>query len=63
MKKIIIAILSLILATFMFVGCGDSTDKLSNVGGDVLSGNGSFAVQKGDYVYFINGQQSVTAEN
>lgn len=63
MKKIIVAIICVILATFMLVGCGDSTDKLSNVGGEVYSGNGSFAVEKGDYVYFINGQKAVTAEN
>ncbi len=63
MKKLIIAIISIIMATCIFTGCGDSVKPLSNVGGEVLSGNGSFAVEKGDYVYFINGQEAVSASN
>lgn len=63
MKKIILAIISIIMATFMFVGCGESVKPLDNVSGEVLSGNGSFAVEKGDYVYFINGIEEVTKEN
>lgn len=63
MKKLLIAIISIIMATFTLIGCGDSVTPLTGVEGDVLSGNGSFAVEKGDYVYFINGQEAVTAEN
>ncbi len=63
MKKILIAIISIIMATCIFAGCGDSATPLQNVGGQVLSGNGSFVVEKGDYVYFINGQEAVTVDN
>ncbi len=63
MKKLIIAIISIIMATCIFAGCGDSVKPLQNVGGEVLSGNGSFAVEKGDYVYFINGKEAVSASN
>ncbi len=63
MKKLLIAIISIIIMAFTLVGCGDSFKPVSNVEGEVLSGNGSFAVEKGDYVYFINGQDAVTKEN
>lgn len=63
MKKLLIAIISIIMATSVFVGCGESATPLANVGGAVVSGNGSFAVEKGEYVYFINGQEAVTVEN
>ena len=52
------------MATCVFTGCGDSVKPLANVGGEVVaSSNGTFAVEKGDYVYFINGQEAVTVEN
>lgn len=63
MKKLLIAIITIIMATFAFAGCGESVTPLQNVGGAVVSGNGSFAVEKGEYVYFINGQEAVTVEN
>lgn len=62
MKKIIITIISLILASMMLVGCADKTTKLSDIGGEV-AGNGTFAVEKGNYVYFINGKEAVTSNN
>ncbi len=58
-----IAFLLAILASiaFLFAGCG--LGKLS--GGpnkdDVVSGNGSLAVQKGDYLYFVNGYRDTSA--
>ncbi|MBO5850712.1 MAG: hypothetical protein J6R29_00070 [Clostridia bacterium] len=63
MKKLLIAIITIIMATCVFTGCGNSVKPLANVGGSVESGNGSFAVEKGDYVYFINGQEAVTVNN
>ncbi len=63
MKKIIVAIICVILATFTLVGCGDKTKPLQDVGGEVLSGNGTFAIEKENYVYFINGQELVTTAN
>ena len=64
MKKLIIAILTLILATFAFAGCADTMKPLSDIGGDVVQEtNGSFFVEKGNYVYFINGKEAVTSSN
>ena len=64
MKKLLIAIISIIMATSVFVGCGDSVKPLENIGGDVVAtSNGSFAVEKGDYVYFVNGKEAVTTDN
>ncbi|MBO5925955.1 MAG: hypothetical protein J6Q38_00125 [Clostridia bacterium] len=63
MKKLIVSIICVIMAAFMLIGCGESTTPLSDVAGNVLSGNGSFAVEKGNYVYFVNGQEPVTASN
>lgn len=50
---------------FGAAACGDvykSNALEGDISGDVVS-NGGFAVQKGDYVYFINGKQSNTADN
>ncbi len=63
MKKLLISIILVIMAVCAFTGCGESVKPLSNVGGAVVSGNGTFAVEKGEYVYFINGQEAVSAEN
>ena len=64
MKKVILTIISVILMSVMLVGCADKTTKLSDVGGDVVAtSNGTFAVEKGNYVYFINGKEAVTSDN
>ncbi|MBQ5927494.1 MAG: hypothetical protein IIX01_06200 [Clostridia bacterium] len=48
------------------VGCSSSSyspKKLTgNVAGEAVS-NGGFAVEKGDYIYFINGSEDYTASN
>lgn len=59
---------ALLGSTLAFAGCGDDTYK-----GDALtpgydstatvSSNGGFAVEKGEYVYFINGSENYTANN
>ena len=69
-KKIIsiIAAATLSLSAFAFAGCG-STDykgETLTAGYDknaTVSSNGGFAVEKGDYVYFINGAASNTDDN
>lgn len=64
-KKILIAILALMLALAMFAGCGGSytSDPLDgDISGEVKS-NGGFVVEKGEYIYFINGVESYTASN
>ncbi len=63
MKKLIVAILTVILALCTLSGCSNSTGALDNTDGAVTYGNGSFLVEKGDYAYFINGKEVVTAEN
>ena len=50
MKKLLLVILSVVLALSMVIGCGDSTTPLTGVEGEVKSANGSFVVEKGDYV-------------
>lgn len=63
MKKIVTVIISVLLAAFMLAGCTDKVAPLANVGGEVKSGNGSAVVEKGDYIYFINGKVSTSADN
>ncbi len=63
MKKLLVTIITVILALTMVIGCGDSTKPLAGVDGEVKSANGSFVVEKGDYVYFINGKGDVTSDN
>ena len=62
MKKLLTLLITFILIATCLVGCADRTTPLANVDGSV-SGNGSFAVVKGDYLYFINGVGEVTADN
>lgn len=66
-KKIIslIAAAALSVSAFSLAGCGDAfklKDKLELPTGEVTS-NGGFVVEKGDYVYFINGQASYDMSN
>ena len=67
MKKIIILLVAIVTCfTALFTGCGDSTgfnNKLTISASDAVSSNGGFAVVKGDYVYFINGVETYTADN
>lgn len=63
--------LCLVAAIAMFgatlAGCGDNSykgDKLDGyVSGAAVESNGGFAVKQGDFVYFINGSESYTADN
>ena len=59
MKKIIVTLLAVIMSLgLVFAGCNQSSthyeNKLDGLDGKVAS-NGGFVVEKGDYVYFING--------
>ena len=69
-KKIIsiIAAATLSLSTLAFAGCGavEYKGEQLTAGYDkaaTVSSNGGFAVEKGDYVYFINGTASNTSDN
>ena len=63
MKKLLALLISIITAVLMLTGCNPTADILPGVDGEYKSGNGTFLVEKGDYVYFINGQESLTADN
>ena len=57
--------LALLLATLgcvalLFAGCGLSRLSDGPSADDVVSGNGSLAVQKGDYLYFVNGYRNTS---
>ena len=62
MKKLICLVIALCLCIFAFTACSGNFTGVSNYGGEVSS-NGGFAVQKGDYVYFINGKGYYTDDN
>ena len=68
MKKIIILIVATVLCLCtLFAGCGDSTGYKNTVTSSSFAGipksNGGFAVEKGEYVYYINGVEVNTADN
>ena len=61
MKKIlsIALVVCLALTAFLFVGCNNQQNPIVLEGGpelnETVTGNGSFSVRKGDYVYFASG--------
>lgn len=71
MRKFVTKIICFAAAVIVALGillisaCGPdySAKRLSgNIDGQVVS-NGGFAVEKGDYIYFINGRENYTADN
>ncbi len=69
-KKIIsfVAAATLALSAFTLTGCSDEDYKgeINGNGYDAtatVSSNGGFLVEKGDFVYFINGKDTNTADN
>ena len=67
MKKVLVFAVALMLSVlFALSACGTSTldhkNGLSDLGGEVSS-NGGFAVEKGDYVYFVNGIAASSDDN
>lgn len=71
MRKIITKIICCTAATVAALGmtfataCSGSyrTQRLPGDTSGTISSNGGFAVEKGDYVYFINGRENNTADN
>lgn len=62
MKKILLTIFAVLLC-FAMVGCdGGWKSTVTDYSGEVSS-NGGFLVEKGDYVYYINGIESNSVEN
>ena len=66
-KKLIGIALASTMALATLAGCNGkyySGNKLEGVNAeDAVISNGGFVAKKGDYVYFINGQESNTADN
>lgn len=65
-KKITTLVVALCATMTAFAGCGSSAYSPKKLQGDVSGeavGNGGFVVEKGDFVYFINGQEDYTASN
>ena len=67
-KKVLSLTLGLACVFTAFAGCKDDTYKGDELGAGYdataeVTSNGGFAVQKGDYIYFINGQESYSASN
>lgn len=65
--KIICVIVAVIVAAgiWLLSGCGNFY-KGTQLSGDIdgtVSSNGGFLVEKGDYIYFVNGIESYTATN
>ncbi len=56
-KNILLSFCFLAVTVFTFAGCGTglSAFKDNPTANEVVSGNGSLAVTKGDYLYFVNG--------
>ncbi len=55
------------LGIMLFAACGKTYDAKpvspDNINDSAVTSNGGFAVQKGDYIYFINGSEAYTASN
>ena len=68
MKKLtkILICLMLCVLSIGFVACDKRTEKEKNftypAAADAIKGNGGMAVQKGNYLYFVNGYKSITTE-
>ena len=67
-KKIICVAAAAVMGASLFATAACSSvyksEKLDGeIVGDTVVSNGGFAVQKGNYVYYINGKQTYTADN
>ena len=63
MKKLLLVLIAILTLSFTLTGCSEDLKPVANYQGEVKSGNGSFAVEKGQYVYFVNGIGDMTASN
>ena len=56
-KNLVLCFCFLSIAVFTLSGCGTTLSAFSNnpSSDDVVTGNGTLAVTKGDYLYFVNG--------
>lgn len=62
MKKLLIAIMTVVLL-FAVVGCNNAWKSTVTEYAGEVSSNGGFAVQKGDWVYYVNGVEQNTSDN
>ena len=69
MRKMLKKFMTIFTAGVMTVGavslaaCSGFTPEAVNPSSGAVSSNGGFVVEKGDYVYFINGVEAYTADN
>ena len=63
MKKLLLLLIAVLTMSFALTGCNESFTPPAYENGEVKSGNGTFAVEKGDYVYFVNGVGDMDASN
>ncbi len=61
-KKLSILLIVIMACVFMFTGCDYKTTVLSNTEGQVAM-NGNAVVEKGDYIYFVNGKVNIEDAN
>ena len=63
-KKLSLLVIAILMFSLIFTGCSNKIEPLENVGGEVVaSTNGTAYVEKGDYVYFINGIANLDDNN
>ena len=65
-RKILMALIALVAAVALFAACGGdySSEPLTpDTSTESVASNGGFVVETGDYVYFINGVESYSADN
>ena len=62
MKKFFALLIAVLTLSLCLTGC-NGVKPLSDVGGEVFSGNGTFAVHKGNYLYFVNGVGDMSGDN
>ncbi len=63
-KKLSVLLIAVLACMFMFTGCDYKATVLDNTDGVVTaSTNGSAVVEKGDYIYFVNGKAEIEDAN
>ena len=65
-KKILSLVAAATLLVGAFAGCKNNEykgDAITGYQGGAVASNGGFAVEQGDFVYFINGAEEYTASN
>ena len=66
-KKVALILVVVLAVALLFVGCGENynhkVEDYVDYSDETVIGNGGIAVKQGNYLYFINGVSSYTADN